>query len=309
MSFLVVILAVLKCHGSLSHQNWRNPQESNWHYRHDYDNLEDENKIVFPEHDDDYYPTGWEYTTTTRRPPNDNNIQSCVSSCPVTSFNPVCGTNDVTYQNIDQLRCAFRCGLDIRVKQWSACNMDTESRRNILQACMNRCPVTPEYLPVCGTDNITYNNIGKLYCAQNCGVQVQLKRRAPCPTMPSDLPTTERNFDRISKCILDCPGTSEYNPVCGTDGVTYTNEGKLQCARDCGVDVSIRGRTSCFLLSSVTRSTPTTETTSDFPFPSMTTQATNFTVPQHILDIIFTSPSDDDDYLPIDPRRDNVSQK
>ncbi|XP_053604565.1 uncharacterized protein LOC128671817 isoform X1 [Plodia interpunctella] len=48
--------------------------------------------------------------------------------------------------------------------------------------CLRNCPVTPEYNPVCGTDNVTYTNPGRLGCAQACGVSVSLLRSSPCPT-------------------------------------------------------------------------------------------------------------------------------
>ncbi|KAG6446028.1 hypothetical protein O3G_MSEX004213 [Manduca sexta] len=49
------------------------------------------------------------------------------------------------------------------------------------QDCLRGCPVTPEYNPVCGTDRVTYNNPGRLMCAQACGSNVSLLRAAPCP--------------------------------------------------------------------------------------------------------------------------------
>lgn len=36
-------------------------------------------------------------------------------------------------------------------------------------ACMQSCPSTMEYNPVCGTDNENYHNGGRLSCAQRCG--------------------------------------------------------------------------------------------------------------------------------------------
>lgn len=38
-------------------------------------------------------------------------------------------------------------------------------------ACMNRCPTTSQYNPVCGSDNTLYNNDQKLNCANICGRQ------------------------------------------------------------------------------------------------------------------------------------------
>ncbi|CAD0201860.1 unnamed protein product [Chrysodeixis includens] len=49
----------------------------------------------------------------------------------------------------------------------------------------------------------------------------------------------------VRSCIAGCPVTSEYNPVCGTDRVTYTNPGRLSCAQMCGVNVSLLRTSPC----------------------------------------------------------------
>ncbi|XP_018361859.1 PREDICTED: uncharacterized protein LOC108760405 [Trachymyrmex cornetzi] len=41
------------------------------------------------------------------------------------------------------------------------------------------------------------------------------------------------------ECIANCFVTTEYNPVCGTDNVTYSNPGSLNCAKKCGKDVEL----------------------------------------------------------------------
>lgn len=48
-------------------------------------------------------------TTTTAQPPQ---FTRCIETCPKTAqYNPVCGSNRQTYNNISVLRCARRCGL------------------------------------------------------------------------------------------------------------------------------------------------------------------------------------------------------
>ncbi|XP_011635299.1 uncharacterized protein LOC105425965 [Pogonomyrmex barbatus] len=49
-------------------------------------------------------------------------------------------------------------------------------------ACVNRCQVTPEYNPVCGSDNIDYTNPGGLGCAKICGKDVTLAYYGRCST-------------------------------------------------------------------------------------------------------------------------------
>lgn len=49
----------------------------------------------------------------------------------------------------------------------------------------------------------------------------------------------------ILACTKRCVVTSEYNPVCGTNEETYTNLGKLECAKFCGIGM-YREFISCF---------------------------------------------------------------
>ncbi|XP_053604566.1 uncharacterized protein LOC128671817 isoform X2 [Plodia interpunctella] len=74
-------------------------------------------------------------------------------------------------------------GKAFRHKRQSDNNEDGLDDRGSSNAeCLRNCPVTPEYNPVCGTDNVTYTNPGRLGCAQACGVSVSLLRSSPCPT-------------------------------------------------------------------------------------------------------------------------------
>ncbi|XP_018361854.1 PREDICTED: putative uncharacterized protein DDB_G0286751 [Trachymyrmex cornetzi] len=46
----------------------------------------------------------------------------------------------------------------------------------------NNCPctATAEYNPVCGTDNVTYWNIGRFNCAKNCNPQLEIRVIRAC---------------------------------------------------------------------------------------------------------------------------------
>lgn len=61
------------------------------------------------------------------------------------------------------------------------------------------------------------------------------------PTSTTSTPTTTpADQARYDQCIARCPVTIEYNPVCGTDNVNYSNPGGLGCAQTCGRNIALQ---------------------------------------------------------------------
>ncbi|XP_016957955.1 uncharacterized protein LOC108029960 isoform X1 [Drosophila biarmipes] len=47
-------------------------------------------------------------------------------------------------------------------------------------ACLQSCPATSEYNPICGSDSVNYYNENKFNCALNCGLNIQQLHRGIC---------------------------------------------------------------------------------------------------------------------------------
>ncbi|XP_047019750.1 putative uncharacterized protein DDB_G0282133 [Helicoverpa zea] len=67
----------------------------------------------------------------------------------------------------------------------------------------------------------------------------------PPTTSPGQAVLDNSTAATQKQCVQDCPSTSEYDPICGSDNVTYMNPGRFDCAKKCGVAVSLYQRGRC----------------------------------------------------------------
>jgi len=137
-------------------------------------------------------------------------LQGCI--CPDV-YAPVCGKDGQTYGNACEARCA-----EVPVAHEGECKPEPDAGG----ACI--CPAI--YKPVCGEDGKTYGNS----CEASC-VGVPVAHEGECGDGGCAGATCGSNADCAPGTICDPPSGQcqpectiaclVYDPVCGTDGVTY----------------------------------------------------------------------------------------
>ncbi|XP_050436691.1 agrin-like [Adelges cooleyi] len=185
-------------------------------------------------------------------------------------FNPVCGSDGKTYSNECFLRRqACRTMPDLRIIFRGKCDQGVNPCTNItcwegshctinrLGIAECRCPdptlCENSVRPICGTDGHTYESkchLDRISCNSKSGVQMAYEgpcgETSPCKDYSCNFGAHCKLSDE--KAVCACPSCPEHHePVCGTDGNTYSNECKLKyhsCQHKQIIDVSHKGACS-----------------------------------------------------------------
>uniref|UniRef100_A0A8C8AK91 Ovomucoid n=1 Tax=Otus sunia TaxID=257818 RepID=A0A8C8AK91_9STRI len=133
-------------------------------------------------------------------------------ACP-RNYEPVCGTDDVTYPNECSLCREIFLKRAIDKKHDGRC-VKLDCTGHLKARNGHETPCTLEYLPICGTNGVTYTNRCNFCNAVANGVEVNLRYIGECF---EEIDCSEHKGNN-----LIC--TAEYDPFCGSDGRTYGNK-------------------------------------------------------------------------------------
>ncbi|XP_067659553.1 agrin-like isoform X7 [Haliotis asinina] len=172
----------------------------------------------------------------------------CDTSCD-DIFAPVCGTDKVTYINECHLnRESCRTKRRIKVKVQGQCgkknpcedhpcnfgaicvpSLDGTSHRC---TCQNRCDSYGDNVgstPVCGNNGVDYKNMCELEraaCTSMKEIRVKYFGKCdPCEGFPCENPKVchlDKQRKPTCRCNIQC--SNDFEPVCATNGRTYSNE-------------------------------------------------------------------------------------
>ncbi|XP_018299680.1 putative uncharacterized protein DDB_G0286751 [Mycetomoellerius zeteki] len=67
----------------------------------------------------------------------------------------------------------------------------------------------------------------------------------PSSTTQGTINNNNNNTNTNNNNNCPCIATAEYNPICGTDNVTYWNIGRFNCAKNCNPQLEIRVIRAC----------------------------------------------------------------
>ncbi|KAG3108215.1 hypothetical protein PI124_g12437 [Phytophthora idaei] len=198
--------------------------------------------------------------------------------CDLVPYAPVCGSDGVTYANncvFASVFCSSEHNADtLFIQALGECPSSSEDQEGTLIEplseieseiesstkessdvdlmtvfCSLRCKLTPDH--VCGTDGVTYINDCHLLSSKCERPDLEKASHGDCVTSQSDI---NLNVLEVGVSVIDSPATAEkcnpmcdrvYDPICGSDGITYANLCLLEYAECRNPNVKVFGPGKC----------------------------------------------------------------
>lgn len=157
-------------------------------------------------------------------------------------FQPVCGSNGVTYGNKCQFSCAQRDNPALSIRTSGECDSDSDNSIQVEKE-EETCICTFDMRPLCGSDGVVYNNPCLFDCAQKKNPVLTVLHTGTCDSTP-ELPSIAIDPPVLRQTQL-CICTREFNPVCASNGKTYGNQCEFECAKRDLKDLEITSQGSC----------------------------------------------------------------
>lgn len=152
----------------------------------------------------------------------------------IQQFAPVCGTDNITYASECQLKCEKIYKKDLELKFHGECSEDIHINNKDAETDLiaEECSCSREYMPLCGTNNRTFENYCYFECARKADRHLGVKHLGECE----------------NQIHTDCACDRSFNPICASDGkmrLTFVNVCMFICAQQKNGNLTIKYPGEC----------------------------------------------------------------